>query len=190
MRKAISMGLISLICIFTSGCSSLKDDDTIFGHMQGNKYINKELGFSMNVPQDWVVNENFKNPGEGTIEEILEKQGSLTIGGMVNMSMEEALSDSQEKEEVSSIYISLLSKYTNIEEYAKEQFEKQSLNMNSNCKDMFDKKINGKDYIVLEYANANNYVTMWNDKVMVFNTIYSDATIEEINKSIESIKFK
>ena len=99
------------------------------------------------------------------------------------MSMEEALSDSQEKEELSSIYISLLSKYTNIEEYAKEQFEKHSLNM-------FDKKINGKDYIVLEYANANNYVTMWNDKVMVFNTIYSDATIEEINKSIESIKFK
>lgn len=99
------------------------------------------------------------------------------------MSMEEALSDSQEKEELSSIYISLLSKYTNIEEYAKEQFEKQSLNM-------FNKKINGKDYIVLEYANANNYVTMWNDKVMVFNTIYSDTTIEEINKSIESIKFK
>ena len=55
---------------------------------------------------------------------------------------------------------------------------------------MFNKKINGKDYIVLEYANANNYVTMWNDKVMVFNTIYSDTTIEEINKSIESIKFK
>ena len=99
------------------------------------------------------------------------------------MSMEEALSDSQEKEALSSIYISLLSKYTNIEEYAKEQFEKQSLNM-------FNKKINGKDYIVLEYANANNYVTMWNDKVMVFNTIYSDTTIEEINKSIESIKFK
>ena len=183
MRKAISMGVISLICIFTSGCSSLKDDDTIFGHMQGNTYINKELGFSMNVPQDWVVNENFKNPGERTIEEILEKQDSLTIGGMVNMSMEEALSDSQEKEDLSSIYISLLSKYTNIEEYVKEQFEKQSLNM-------FDKKINGKDYIVLEYANANNYVTMWNGKVMVFNTIYSDTTIEEINKSIESIKFK
>ncbi|MCI6667969.1 MAG: hypothetical protein MSH12_07440 [Romboutsia timonensis] len=183
MRKAISMGVISLICIFTSGCSILKDEDTIFGYMQGNTYINKVLGFSMNVPQDWVVNENFKNPGERTIEEILEKQDSLTIGGMVNMSMEEALSDSQEKEELSSIYISLLGKYTNIEEYAKEQFEKQSLNM-------FNKKINGKDYIVLEYANANNYVTMWNDKVMVFNTIYSDTTIEEINKSIESIKFK
>lgn len=123
LLKSISTYYISLIknleqdylCIFTSGCSSLKYEEIIFGYMQGNTYINKVLGFSMNVLQDWIVNEKFKNIGERTIEEILKKQGSLTIEGMVNMSMEEALSDSQEKEELSSIYISLFSNYTNIE---------------------------------------------------------------------------
>ena len=123
LLKSISTYYISLIknleqdylCIFTSGCSSLKYEEIIFGYMQGITYINNLLGFSMNVLQDWIVNEKFKNIGERTIEEILKKQGSLTIEGMVNMSMEEALSDSQEKEELSSIYISLFSNYTNIE---------------------------------------------------------------------------
>lgn len=185
MRKIILLLSMALL-ILVSGCNKAKDSKSIYGYVQGDKYINKELGFSMDVPQGWIVNENFENLGEGTVEEL----GTKTVGGMVNMSMEEALSDTGEKEDLSSIYITLIGEYSSMEDYATEQYT------DLNFKDMSNKKINGKDYIVIRYENSDRqekcdrYVTMCDDKVLVFSVISSDDTIEEVDKSIESIKFK
>lgn len=178
MSKRIITTIVLALSIMITGCSTQNEENSKFGYVKGNKYVNKELKLSMEIPKDWVVNENIEKLNKETTNEL------TTIARMTNMSLEKAT------EELSYIHIVLLEQYKDAETYANEQFEFEFSDKDKNCKAKDTKKINGKDYIILEYKDASRYVTMTGDKVILFTTSYSNDTKLDIDKSIESIEFK
>lgn len=166
--------LILLILLFSVGCSkSSSSNITTYGYVNKDKYINPEFNFSMEVPENWTVNENIEKLNTTALKDM----PTIIIGTISS------------KDDLSRIGVISLSHYTHAQDYANEQFEFEFGNEKLNAKSISKENINGKEFIIVNYNNSKKYITDSNDKILLFETLFSNESKGEIDSAIKSIKF-
>ena len=169
--KKITIVMLSLLLVTITGCS--KTSDLIYGEYLGNKYINESYKFSMEIPESWEVNEDIKRVNE--TNEILHDIEELII----------ALMYPSTNDRSNGLTVVALNRDDGIEGYINEMSESNLL------KNVSNENINGKEFTVLQYENGFIHLTESSDRIIEFNSVYSnDIKKDEIKTAIESVKFK
>lgn len=169
--KKVMLIMLSLMVFTMTGCSS--SGDSRYGEYVGDKYINKEYKFSMEVPKSWEVNKDVE--GVNGSEKVSEDVEQLVIAIMYPTGNDRS----------NAFTIFGINEVYGLEKYVSE-IEESDL-----VQDTLYENINGKDFTVLKYENGFRYLTELEDRIIEFNTIYSDnVKKDEIKMAIKSIKFE
>lgn len=172
--KKLYLVVAIILMIVMVGCSNPNEK---FGKVEGNNYINKVYGFSIEIPTNFEVVEDVKKlNGSGEIAEDIEE--------LIIFSGKEATDGQAQK----ALTILVLNKSQSASQYAKDFYEGKSEDKSINAKIMLNKYINGQEFVMLEYENGAIYYTDYEDKIIEFN--FANSSEEEIESVIHSISFE
>lgn len=174
-----------------SGCNN--DSESWYGEVNNNKYINKKFDFEMDIPTGWEVNLNLEesNMVSSNSGKDIDDLEECIIGEFYdNNTKNKQIQISKTLIITEGLTIRAKKRNESLEVYASEVYNQNFGDDSVNPQKLYDKSIKNKKFKVIEYKNNICYITESENRIIIFDAIYSNESKDKILKSMNSIEFK